>query len=55
MADVVRLFGQAMANDLVLTCRPFDARDDAAEMLEAMADEEAQSINREYIRKNLGR
>lgn len=27
MADVVQLFGQAVANDLVLTCRPFDARD----------------------------
>ena len=109
MADVVRLFGQAVANDLVLTCRPFDAsdalrtgfisrilslddfdaevaalagqiaakpaivlrqtkrklksiragtfdaRDDAADMLEALDDEEAASISREYIRKNLGR
>lgn len=27
MADVVRLFGHAIANDLVLTCRPFDAEE----------------------------
>lgn len=27
MADVVRLVGETMANDLVLTCRPFDADD----------------------------
>jgi enoyl-CoA hydratase/carnithine racemase len=25
MADVVRLLGESLANDLVLTCRPFDA------------------------------
>ena len=27
MADVVRLVGETLANDLVLTCRPFDAED----------------------------
>lgn len=27
MADVVRLVGETVANDLVLTCRPFDAED----------------------------
>jgi enoyl-CoA hydratase/carnithine racemase len=27
MAQVVRLLGETMANDLVLTCRPFDADD----------------------------
>jgi len=27
MADVVRLVGESVANDLVLTCRPFDAED----------------------------
>ena len=109
MAHIVRLLGEAVANDLVLTCRPFDAsdarrigfisrilsnddfdaevatlaeqvaakpaivlrqtkrklksiragtfdaRDDAAEMLEALADKEATSVRREYLRKNLGR
>ncbi len=33
----------------------FDARDDAAEMIAAMADPEAQEIGREYIRKILGK
>ncbi len=27
MAHVIRLVGETMANDLVLTCRPFDAKD----------------------------
>ncbi len=109
MAYVVRLVGESLANDLVLTCRPFDAndalragfisrivsldnfttevsalaenvarkprivlrqtkrklqdirsgtfdaRDDAAEMIAAMADSEATSIGQEYIRKNIGK
>jgi enoyl-CoA hydratase/carnithine racemase len=109
MAHVVRLLGETMANDLVLTCRPFDAddalragfisriipagdfaeevtalaesvaakprivlrqtkrkltdlragtfdaRDDAAEMIAAMADPEAKSIGKEYIRKQIGK
>ncbi len=109
MADLVRLLGQAVANDFVLTCRPFgasealsvglvsrviptdefdaevtslanqiaakpaivlrqtkrklkdirsgsfDARDDAAEMLEAARDEEAAAINKEYVLKILSR
>ena len=108
MAQVVRLVGESLANDLVLTCRPFDAddalragfisrivsandfdeevaalaesvaakprmvlrqtkrkltdiragtfdaKDDAAEMIAAMADPEATSIGQEYIRKNIG-
>lgn len=109
MAYVVRLVGESLANDLVLTCRPFDAndalragfisrivpidefatevsalaenvarkphivlrqtkrklqdiragtfdaRDDAAEMIAAMADPEATSVGQEYIHKNLGK
>jgi enoyl-CoA hydratase/carnithine racemase len=109
MAQVVRLLGETMANDLVLTCRPFDAddalragfisrivaadgfdeavmalaetvaakprialrqtkrkltdiragtfdaRNDANEMIAAMADPEAKSIGQKYIRKNIGK
>ena len=109
MAHVVRLVGESLANDLILTCRrfdaddalragfisrivaagefeeevtalaesvaakprivlrqtkrkltdiragTFDARDDAAEMIAAMADPEAMSIGQEYIRKNIGK
>jgi enoyl-CoA hydratase/carnithine racemase len=33
----------------------FDARDDAAEMIDAMRDSEATSIGQEYIRKNIGK
>ncbi len=109
MAQVVRLVGESLANDLVLTCRPFDAadasragfisriiaadvfddeltalaesvaakplivlrqtkrklidiragtfdaRDDAADMIAAMADPEATSIGQKYIRKNIGK
>lgn len=109
MADLVRLLGQAVANDLVLSCKPFgaaealstgfvsraipanefdaqvleladqiasrpavvlrqtkrklrdirtgsfDPRDDAADMLEAAADDEAAAIGREYLRERLGR
>lgn len=109
MAHVVRLVGETMANDLILTCRPFDAddalrtgfisrviaigefdkelgtlaeivaakpqivlrqtkrklkdiragtfdaRDDAAEMVAAMADPQAQAIGQEYIRRNIGK
>jgi len=109
MAHVVRLVGESLANDLILTCRrfdaddalragfisriisagefaeevtalaesvaakprivlrqtkrkltdiragTFDARDDAAEMIAAMADLEATSIGQEYIRKNIGK
>ena len=109
MAHVVRLLGESLANDLVLTCRrfdsadalrsgfisrivaatefaeevtalaetiaakprivlrqtkrklidiragSFDARDDAAEMIDAMRDPEAMSIGQEYIRKNIGK
>ncbi len=109
MAHVVRLVGESRANDLVLTCRPFDAddalnagfigriipagkfheevsslvdsiaakprivlrqtkrklndiragtfdaKDDAAEMIAAMADVEAKSIGEDYIRKNIGK
>ena len=109
MAHVVRLLGETMANDLVLTCRrfdaddalragfisriisasefteavtavaesvaakprivlrqtkrkltdirsgTFDARDDAAEMIAAMADPEAKSFGQEYIRRNIGK
>ncbi|MCH8334612.1 MAG: enoyl-CoA hydratase/isomerase family protein [Proteobacteria bacterium] len=109
MAHIVRLIGESLANDLVLTCRrfgaddalragfisqivaagefeeevttlaesvaakprivlrqtkrklidiragTFDARDDAAEMIAAMADPEAMSIGQEYIRKNIGK
>ncbi len=109
MAHVVRLLGETMANDLVLTCRrfnaddalragfisriistsefaeevtalaesvaakprivlrqtkrkltdiragTFDAQDDAAEMIAAMADPEAKSVGQEYIRKNIGK
>jgi len=109
MAHMIRLVGETLANDLVLTCRrfdaaealgaglvsrvlpdasfaaevaglaadvaakpwialrqtkrklralhdgSFDARDDAAEMIAAMADPEAQEIGREYIRKILGK
>lgn len=109
MAHVVRLVGESMANDLVLTCRPFDAddalragfisriistesfdtvvsqlaesiaakphivlaqtkrklkdiragnfdaKDDAAEMIAAMADPEAKSIGEEYIRRKIGK
>lgn len=109
MAHVVRLVGESLANDLILTCRrfdaddalragfisriisagefeeevtalaesvaakprivlrqtkrkltdiragTFDARDDAAEMIAAMADPEATSIGQEYIRKNIGK
>ncbi len=33
----------------------FDARDDAAEMIAAMADPEAKSIGKEYIRKQIGK
>ncbi len=109
MAHVVRLVGETMANDLVLTCRPFnaddalragfisrivaigefdkalvalaenvaakpqivlrqtkrklrdiragtfDARDDAAEMVAAMADPEASAISQAYIRKNISK
>jgi len=109
MAHVVRLVGESLASDLVLTCRPFDAadalragfisriiaandfdkevtalaesvaakprivlrqtkrkltdiragtfdaRDDAAEMIDAMRDPEATSIGQEYIRKNIGK
>ena len=108
MADLVRLLGPAMANDLVLTGKPFgaddaldagfisrviaadkfdaqvhelteqiasrpalvlrqtkrklkdirngtfDARDDAVDMLEAAADEEAAAIGQDYIRERLG-
>lgn len=107
MADLVRLLGPAVANDLVLTCRPFgaseaqragfvsrvipagefdaqvlelagqvaakpaivlrqtkrklkdiragsfDARDDAADMLEAADDDEAAAVGKEYVRKKL--
>jgi enoyl-CoA hydratase/carnithine racemase len=106
---VLRLVGESLANDLILTCRPFDAadalragfisriiatdefdaelmalaetvaakprivlrqtkrkltdiragtfdaRDDAADMIAAMADPEATSIGQEYIRKNIGK
>ncbi len=109
MAHVVRLLGESLANDLVLTCRrfdaadalrsgfisrivsanqfaaevtalaetiaakprivlrqtkrklidiragSFDARDDAAEMIDAMRDPEAMSIGQEYIRKTIGK
>lgn len=109
MAHMVRLVGEAMANDLVLTCRPFDAndalragfisrivsasefeteistlaqsiaakprivlrqtkrklkdiragtfdaKDDAGEMIAAMADPEASAIGQEYIRKHIGK
>jgi enoyl-CoA hydratase/carnithine racemase len=109
MAHMVRLLGETMANDLVLTCRPFDAddalragfisrivsasefdkeimelaqsvaakpqivlrqtkrklkdiragtfdaRDDAAEMIAAMADAEASAIGQQYIRKHIGK
>jgi enoyl-CoA hydratase/carnithine racemase len=109
MAHVVRLLGESLANDLVLTCRRFDAADalrggfisrivaanefaeevtalaekiaakprivlrqtkrklidiragtfdargDAAEMIDAMRDPEAMSIGQEYIRKNIGK
>jgi len=109
MAHVVRLLGESLANDLVLTCRrfdaadalrsgfisrivsanefaeevtalaetiaakprivlrqtkrklidiragSFDARDDAAEMIDAMRDPEATSIGQAYIRKNIGK
>jgi enoyl-CoA hydratase/carnithine racemase len=109
MAHVVRLLGESLANDLVLTCRPFDAdealkagfisriiptdsfeqevstlaesvgakphivlrqtkrkltdiraatfdaKDDAAEMIAAMADAEAKSIGQEYIRRKIGK
>ena len=109
MAHVVRLVGESLASDLVLTCRPFDAadalrsgfisrivtadqfdeevtalaesvaakprivlrqtkrkltdiragtfdaRDDAAEMVDAMRDSEATAIGQEYIRKNIGK
>ncbi|MDX1403303.1 MAG: enoyl-CoA hydratase/isomerase family protein [Woeseiaceae bacterium] len=109
MAHVVRLLGESVANDLVLTCRPFDAdtalrsgflsrtvvsadfekqvsllaesiagkpqivlrqtkrklkairagsfdaRDDAAEMVAAMADPEAREIGAAYIRSKIGR
>ena len=109
MAHIVRLVGESLANDLILTCRrfdaddalragfisrivaagefeeevtalaesvaakprivlrqtkrkltdiragTFDARDDAAEMIAAMADPEAMSIGQEYIRKNIGK
>jgi len=109
MAQVVRLLGESLANDLVLTCRrfdatdalrsgfisrivaanefadevtalaetiaakprivlrqtkrklidiragTFDARDDAAEMIDAMRDPEAMSIGQEYIRNNIGK
>ena len=109
MPHVIRLLGETLANDLVLTCRPFDvndalragfisrivsideyatevaalaenvagkprivlrqtkrklqdirsgtfdARDDAAEMIAAMADPEATSIGQEYIRKHIGK
>lgn len=109
MAHVVQLLGESLANDLVLTCRPFDAddalsagfisriipaerfdeevsnlvdsiaakawivlrqtkrklndiragtfdaKDDAAEMIAAMADVEAKSIGEDYIRKNIGK
>lgn len=109
MAQVVRLVGESLANDLVVTCRPFDAadalragfisriiaadvfddelaalaesvaakprivlrqtkrklidiragtfdaRDDAADMIAAMAEPEATSIGQEYIRKNIGK
>ena len=105
---VVRLFGEAVANDLVLTCRPFGAddalgygflsrvipvdefdsvvdeiaegiaskpalvlrqtkrklkdiragrfepRDDARDMLDAIADEEASAVRDRYVRKNIG-
>ena len=107
MADLVRLLGPAVANDFVLTCKPFgavealaagfisrvvplddfdkeidalasqvadrpaivlrqtkrklkdiragsfDARDDAADMLDAAADEEAAAIGRDYVRRKL--
>jgi len=33
----------------------FDARDDAADMIAAMAEPEATSIGQEYIRKNIGK
>jgi len=106
---VLRLAGESLANDLILTCRPFDAadalragiisriiatdefdaeltalaesvaakprivlrqtkrkltdiragnfdaRDDAADMIAAMADPEATSTGQEYIRKNIGK
>jgi len=109
MAHVVRLVGESLASDLVLTCRPFDAadalrsgfisrivaandfdeevtalaesvaakprivlrqtkrkltdiragtfdaRDDAAEMIDAMRDSEATSIGQEYVRRNIGK
>lgn len=109
MAHVVRLVGETMANDLVLSCRPFDAddalrcgfisrivasvdfdtelaalaetvaakpqivlrqtkrklkdiragtfdaRDDAADMVAAMADPQARAIGQEYIRRNIGK
>jgi enoyl-CoA hydratase/carnithine racemase len=109
MAHVIKLVGETMANDLILTCRPFDADDalraglisrilstaefetevaalaesvaakprivlaqtkrklkdiragtfdaryDAADMIAAMADPEAQAIGQEYIRKNIGK
>ncbi len=109
MAHVVRLLGESLANDLVLTCRPFDAnealkagfisriipaerfeqevstlaesvgakphivlrqtkrkltdiraatfdaKDDAAEMIAAMADTEAKSIGEAYIRRKIGK
>ncbi|MEM7504234.1 MAG: enoyl-CoA hydratase/isomerase family protein [Pseudomonadota bacterium] len=108
MADLVRLLGPTVANDLVLTCKPFgaaealnagfisriiphgdfdkdidalaglvadrpaivlrqtkrklndiragvfDARDDAADMLDAAADEEAAAMGRAYVRERLG-
>jgi enoyl-CoA hydratase/carnithine racemase len=109
MAHMIRLVGETLANDLVLTCRPFDvveafsaglvsrvyendtfdaevaslaagiakkpwialrqtkrkiraihdgsfdAEDDAAEMIAAMEDPEAQETGRAYIRKILGK
>ncbi len=107
MADMVRLLGETVANDLVLTCRSFDAeealriglvsrvvpigdfetevatlseqiagkpsvvlrqtkqklqriragtfdaRGDAAEVLEALDDDEASAVRREYVQRNM--